>query len=157
MTNHFSGLFCCFHFIEQRWNQNTLGWMCQISWRDRRSRKRASGMTDWTLCRTSLTHSISQRALIMYPLPNLKRYWTNKTPRETRDRESQDVPIFQVLSWTKTTHVPLTIMAKRVKRTWHSSIECEVNRIERESFNASIIADHKERRAFRFMPLNGSS
>ena len=53
--------------------------------------------------------------------------------------------------------VPLTIMAKRVQRTWHSSIECEVNRIERESFNASIIADHKERRAFRFMPLNGSS
>jgi hypothetical protein len=64
-------------------------------------------MADWTLCRTSLTHSISQRALIMYPLPNLERFWTNKTPGERRDRESQDVPVFQVLSWTKTTQRPV--------------------------------------------------
>ena len=157
MTNHLSGHPCCFHFVEQRWNRKHVGLNVPNQLAGPSFAQSASGMTDWTLCRTSPTHSISQRALIKYPLPNLKRYWTNKSPRETRDRESQDVPIFQVLSWTKTTHVPLTIMAKRVKRTWHSSIECDVNRIERESFNASIIVDHKERRAFGSMPLDGSS
>lgn len=51
----------------------------------------------------------------------------------------------------------MTITARRVQRTWHSSIECEVRRMERESFTASIMASHNERRALGSIPLDGSS
>jgi hypothetical protein len=94
--------------------ERTFGWMCQISWRDRRSRKRASGMTDWTLCRTSLTYSISQRALIMYPLPNLKRFWTHKTPPIEKTRESQTYLFFRCWAEPRQRSVPLTMIARRV-------------------------------------------
>lgn len=61
--------------------------------------------------------------------------------------------------WADPRHrrVPFTIIARRVHKTWHSSIEWDVNNTERESFTASIIAPHNERRALGSIPLDGSS
>ena len=49
------------------------------------------------------------------------------------------------------------MMANRLQSTWHSSIECDVNKMLCDPLTAFKTAFHSDRRALGSMPLDGSS